>query len=830
MKINILDLIDFERVDPLLEGFNKLTGFATAILDLEGNVLSKMGWSQMCTSFHRIHPETSKRCTISNTQLAGKLAEGKRYHSNKCLNGLIDVAVPIEIKGEHIANLFTGQFLYEEPDRKFFKMQAGKYGFDEEKYLKALETVPVVSEEKVKIAMEFLLNVTEMIIEMTQQKIEQIELSNTLKKNDEHLRSIFTAMSEGFSILDVICDESGNPRDLRFVNVNPAFEQQTGLKNEDILGHTLLELFPTSEVYWIERFGNVGLTGEPISFEAMFGPLNTYYHVNAFQTKPGQTGTMFTNINERKLAEILVRDEKEQKRAILELVGDPIFLKDKDHRIIFANRAFLDLFGLDKKNVIGKTLAENVPENERKQFLEVDRNVLETGISDCREEALTLGGQTHTIITRKARLIDESGNKFLVGSIHNITERKAAEKKLKENEQRLSSIFDAVGDVIFMLKVEAGDQYRFVSVNNSFAKVTGIPEEMILGKRVNEVIPKASLPFVLNEYRMAIKTKSLRRWEETSDYPNWRLIGDVCIVPIYNDQGDCTHLIGSVHDITERKQAEIKLKEYSNRLSATLESISDAFVSLDNNWCYTYMNKKAGEIFGRYPQEMIGKHIWTEFPEGIGQPFYHTYYKAVETQEFQFLEEYYPPYDRWFENRIYPTKDGLSIFFHDISDRKRAENTILQKSKDLTALLKISQTLSATLNIEIVLQNIIDNATKLIGLDTGAIYLVNGLDLFLGATYPPTPPEFPDEFRHALLEDHPHINKAISTGLPIILSDLETADLSPAEKAITESRSMRSLLYIPLLIDKRTNGVLILGTQNVTRRFTKAEINLFQTI
>jgi PAS domain-containing protein len=72
---------------------------------------------------------------------------------------------------------------------------------------------------------------------------------------------------------------------------------------------------------------------------------------------------------------------------------------------------------------------------------------------------------------------------------------------------------------------------------------------------------------------------------------------------------------------------------------------------------------------------MIGKHIWTEFPEGIGQPFYKAYYRAVETKQVITLEEYYPPYDRWFENRIYPSKDGLTILFNDITERKKAEQT-----------------------------------------------------------------------------------------------------------------------------------------------------------
>jgi PAS domain S-box-containing protein len=128
-----------------------------------------------------------------------------------------------------------------------------------------------------------------------------------------------------------------------------------------------------------------------------------------------------------------------------------------------------------------------------------------------------------------------------------------------------------------------------------------------------------------------------------------------------------------IRDITERKRAEEAIKASHDRLDQILESISDAFVSLDTNWRYTHMNKKAGEIFNRNPKAMIGKHIWTEFPEGVGQPFHHAYEKALAEQKFIQLEEYYAPYDKWFENRIYPSRDGLSIFFHDVTDRKKAE-------------------------------------------------------------------------------------------------------------------------------------------------------------
>ena len=139
VNTKIVDFIDFEKVNALLEGFNQITGFVTAILDLEGNVLSKSGWRQICTEFHRINPETAERCTLNDTVLASKMSTGEKYYFYKCLNGLLGVAVPIRIDGDHVANLFSGQFLFEEPDIAFFKKRAKIHGFEESAYLKALE-------------------------------------------------------------------------------------------------------------------------------------------------------------------------------------------------------------------------------------------------------------------------------------------------------------------------------------------------------------------------------------------------------------------------------------------------------------------------------------------------------------------------------------------------------------------------------------------------------------------------------------------------------------------------------------------------------------------
>ncbi|MES2140349.1 MAG: PAS domain S-box protein [Bacteroidota bacterium] len=129
-----------------------------------------------------------------------------------------------------------------------------------------------------------------------------------------------------------------------------------------------------------------------------------------------------------------------------------------------------------------------------------------------------------------------------------------------------------------------------------------------------------------------------------------------------------------------------QLQDSENNLSTMLARVSDAFVSLDTNWCYTYMNKKAGEVFQRDPKKMFGKNIWIEFPEGIGQPFQKAYEKAMREQKYVHMEEYYTPYNKWFENNIYPSPSGLSIYFKDITEKKQAEEKIKASQEQLQSI------------------------------------------------------------------------------------------------------------------------------------------------
>ncbi len=119
------------------------------------------------------------------------------------------------------------------------------------------------------------------------------------------------------------------------------------------------------------------------------------------------------------------------------------------------------------------------------------------------------------------------------------------------------------------------------------------------------------------------------------------------------------------------------------RLASVLEMIGDAFVAFDADFNYTYVNEKAAALFGRKAADLVGRNYWQEFPEARGTYFAEAYVRALETGEPIQFENHFVPWDRWFENRVYPSADGLAIFFTEITDRKRAEAAMRQLNVEL---------------------------------------------------------------------------------------------------------------------------------------------------
>lgn len=147
-----------------------------------------------------------------------------------------------------------------------------------------------------------------------------------------------------------------------------------------------------------------------------------------------------------------------------------------------------------------------------------------------------------------------------------INDRIKIEKELLESKGQLSSIFNTVGEAIFNLAVDGDERYRFISVNRAFYSTTGFNAEEILGKMLNEVIPESSLPTMLEKCKQAMAHNAIIGWEDTHHYPTGRLTVATKISPVFDDRGQCTHLVGSFHDISGRKQAEERIRKLNEEL------------------------------------------------------------------------------------------------------------------------------------------------------------------------------------------------------------------------------------------------------------------------
>ncbi len=188
-------LIDIPRLQALMDSFYRASSIPVGILDTEGNILVATGWQDICTKYHRIHPDTSAKCRVSDDYIKANLRVGE-YIEYKCQNNMWDLATPIVIKGRHVATLFLGQFFYDDEtvDVEFFRRQAGKYGFPAEGYLDALAKVPVFSRQKVKDIMGYYTQFVQMLIGLGLARLEVENVQANLQKlADERAKKVLEA-------------------------------------------------------------------------------------------------------------------------------------------------------------------------------------------------------------------------------------------------------------------------------------------------------------------------------------------------------------------------------------------------------------------------------------------------------------------------------------------------------------------------------------------------------------------------------------------------------------------------------------------------------------
>ncbi|MDA3932313.1 MAG: PocR ligand-binding domain-containing protein [Tenericutes bacterium] len=567
MKPNVINFIDFNRVNTLLEGFNKSTGFVTAILDLEGNVLSKSGWRSICTNFHRVNPKTNRNCIISDTKLSTTKKDND-YNIYKCHNGLYDVSVPIMIDDEHIANLFTGQFFFEEPNISFFQEQAKKYGFEEQSYIKALKEVPIVTESQVKDIIKYLLNITHIIIDLTIDKIEQ-ENSRILLES---------SLESPIDILILAID-----KDYNYLYFNQTHKASMKISyNADVeVGKCIFDYMTSKDdILRIKENYDKALSGVSHTTLEQYGNLDVRPYETVFNPIKDKNENIIgvtayaRDVSKRIRSEKALEKSKNLAQEYLDIAGVMIIVLDKNGVVTLINKKGCEIIGLNESDIVGKNwfdnyLPKDVVQSSKEQFDNMWKND-HPFAKEYESTILNAHGEERYISWHNSILYDS--NKNIIGVLssgEDITEISITNEKLKESEKRYREL---INNTKAGIMIHASDT-SIMSFNKRAQKLLGLTSDELTGKTA----ASSNFHFVNSDYnkikyedypvniiiqnRSTLKNYILGIKHIHDDKVIWVSVNGV---PLFNDDGSIKEIVISFIDISDEKIKQDEITYLSN--------------------------------------------------------------------------------------------------------------------------------------------------------------------------------------------------------------------------------------------------------------------------
>ncbi len=282
----------------------------------------------------------------------------------------------------------------------------------------------------------------------------------------------------------------------------------------------------------------------------------------------------------------------------------------------------------------------------------------------------------------------------LAQTTHQYQQAEAALERVAEDNLKLAQAMASVSDGVVITDPNRPDN-PIIYANPAFSRITGYTEAAIVGQNCRflqghntDRAVVAEIRQALNEQREIQATLLNYRQDGT---PFWN---ELKLAPVRSPQGELLYFVGIQTDITARKLVEAERNQLleQERLARTaaetaselvtniLESITDAFFALDDDWRFTYLNHQGELLLQRAKGDLLGKRFWDEFPETVKDSFYQELQRVVLDQTRVQFETFYQPLNLWFAVHAYPAKAGLSVYFQDITEHKQAEQKILEQA------------------------------------------------------------------------------------------------------------------------------------------------------
>ncbi|MBF8258250.1 MAG: PAS/PAC sensor hybrid histidine kinase [Actinobacteria bacterium] len=572
MKHQIEDLLDIPRLQAALDSLYASSKIPSAIIDNEGKIHTGSGWQDVCTKFHRVHPEARKRCIESDIYITGHIGEANPSITYKCPHGLVDSATPIFIEGEHIGNVFTGQLFLEEPDLDYFRSQGSAYGFDEEKYIDAVKKVPVITGQALQENLAFVAHLTGMLAEMGLKRAREKEAEKRFRESEERYRAVVEGLPDVVMRFD---------RDGRHLFVSDNVSRVVDLPAAQFIGKTHRELgFPEAQFrFWEDAILGVFDSGAPyeteFTLEGRQGPVIFNWRLVPERDAQGMVQSVLSfkrDITDHRRAEEKLRQSEKKilesqnlLQAVVDGTTDAVYVKDLQGRYRLFNAAASRFTGKSFAEVIGNDDTILFPADEARTVMEGDRGVIASGKTLTYEEHVTTAeGEKVTFLSTKGPMVDEHGNATgLFGIARDITGQKRAEESIRESEAKYRGLFEHMqeGCAYCRMIFENGDPMDFIylSVNTAFETLTGLKD--VAGKRVSEVIPgiRSSDPALFETYGRVARTGEPEKVEIFVEaLQQWFLIS------VYSPEQE--YFVAVFDVITDRKRAEVQKEKLQAQL------------------------------------------------------------------------------------------------------------------------------------------------------------------------------------------------------------------------------------------------------------------------